>query len=109
VQPDNDAAHVRISKHSIATEGSLLSQYSQEAGFDDIDLETGVSKRQVIEKARIYTINPNPISYVFVSWITSLMILGNKRPLAADVRLTRNMFIFYAQRPLGSVSFEPKR
>lgn len=36
------------------------------------------------DRPQVYTIDPNPISYVFVSWITSLVWKGSKKPIAKD-------------------------
>lgn len=71
---------------------SVSSSYSEPTlqparkGFDDIDLETELSKKidEVQDRSRVYTIHPNPISYVFVSWITSLMWKGSKKPITKD-------------------------
>lgn len=85
-------AHTRLSSISAATTETINSSYSQvefqptRKDFDDIDLETGVSNKsdKVQDKHEVYTINPNPISYIFASWMTSLMWKGSKKPLTKD-------------------------
>lgn len=85
-------AQTRFSSVSTATTETVNSSYSEAEfqptrnGFDDIDLETGVSKMtgDVQDKAEVYTIDPNPLSYVFVSWMTSLMWKGSKKPLTKE-------------------------
>ena len=54
--------------------------------FHDIDLETGISKEadKAQDKSDVYTVNPNPLSYVFVSWMTGLMWKGSKKALTKD-------------------------
>lgn len=83
VQLDKDDTSARVSM--LSTTESVSSQYSEDlTTFDDIDLETGLSKLPADAKPQFTTINPNPISYILLSWMTSLMLLGNKRPLTQD-------------------------
>lgn len=85
-------AQARFSSISTATAETISSFYSEaelqptRKNFDDIDLETGISKEtdEVRDKPQVYTIDPNPISYIFVSWINSLMWNGSKKPLTKD-------------------------
>ena len=81
-----------FSSSSAATTETLNSSYSEvefqptHRDFDDIDIETGISKKidEVHDKSEVYTIDPNPISYVFASWMTNLMWKGSKKPLTKD-------------------------
>jgi len=84
-------AQARFSSVSTATSETVNSSYTEvefqptRKDFDDIDLETGISKPdKVQDKPEVYTVDPNPVSYVFVSWMTSLMWKGSKKPLAKD-------------------------
>lgn len=87
-----DATTIAESRMSVASTVTVASNYSTEknvelASFDDIDIETGVSKRVVESKPAVYKINPNVFSYVSLSWMTNLMMLGNRKPLNKDVSL----------------------
>jgi hypothetical protein len=58
---------------------------TEKPSYDDIDLRV-VAKPQVEQKPSVYKVDPNPLSYVFLSWVTNLMFLGNKKPLKQEVR-----------------------
>lgn len=85
-------AQARFSSVSTATTETVNSSYSEadfqptRKEFDDIDLETDISKTadNVQKKPEVYTVDPNPLSYVFVSWMTGLMWRGSKKPLTKD-------------------------
>ena len=85
-------AQTRFSSVSTATTETVNSSYSEaefqptRRDFDDVDLETGMSKKSdnVQENPQVYTVDPNPLSYVFVSWMTNLMWNGSKKPLTKE-------------------------
>ena len=85
-------SQARFSALSTLTTETATSSYSEDEfqptrkDFDDIDLETGISKKtdKVQDKPDVYTVDPNPVSYVFASWMTSLMWKGSKKPLTKD-------------------------
>jgi hypothetical protein len=58
---------------------------SEKPSYDDIDLRI-IAKPEVEQKPAVYKVDPNPLSYVFLSWLTNLMFLGNKKPLEQEVR-----------------------
>lgn len=81
-------AESRMSAGSTVTIASHYSEKNVElASFDDVDIETGVSKRVVESTPAVWKINPSVYSYVSLSWMTNLMFLGNKKPLNKDVRI----------------------
>jgi len=83
----SDSATITESRMSTASFDSDISRYSQSIelkSFDDVDIETGVSKSVVEHKATVYKVDPNPISYVTMSWLTNLMWKGNKEPLVQE-------------------------
>lgn len=93
--PSGDSAspaQPRFSSVSVATTETVYSTHSEaefqpsRKDFDDIDLENGLSKKigNVQDKPDVYTVNPNPLSYIFVSWMTGLMWEGSKKPLTKD-------------------------
>lgn len=52
-------------------------------------LITAPETKPVDPSSNVWTVNPNPISSLFLSWMTNLIWLGFKRPLQAKVRVSR--------------------
>lgn len=83
----DDSTTVNESRMSTTSFVSDVSRYSEPIEmktFDDVDIETGISKRVVEQKPAVYKVNPNPVSYVTMSWLTNLMWKGNKKPLVQE-------------------------
>lgn len=98
-------AHTRFSSPSTASSEAVNFSYSQvdfqpiRKYFDEIDLETGVFKKthDTRDKPEVYTIDSDPLSYTFVSWMICLMWNGSKKPLTKDD--LNNLY------PIGSSSY----
>lgn len=92
VGTSDSPVQLRFSSASTATTEIVNSSYSEvefkptRKDFDDINFETGISKKtdDVQDKPKVYTVDPNPLSCIFVSWMTGLMWKGFKKPITKD-------------------------